>query len=251
LLLVSLLGSCAQFTPKSVGDPISLDFAEGLIAELVETAAGNSSLQGLASFEMVNPDRSLSGKQVILVEKPDRLRAEVLNFFNSPLLLLAANGEHLNVFLPFENYYYSGAASAKNLGRFVRLPLRLDDLLSILFYQPLIIDAESAEAYALKAGGWKLVRHNRLFWQELFFDPERRLVEVNYYNKDGLSLSVDYGKFSGQDRLPRLFEIKVPRLETMVSLEFDELDVNLDIKPELFQIAIPADAKVFLLDQEL
>ena len=146
LLLLPLLSSCAKLAPKLVGEPVSQDFAAGLMQEWLTSSEQYRSLSGLAKFSMVTPERSLNGSQVLLIEKPNSLRAEVLSLFGSPLLLLAANGDRLDALLPFENEFYTGSASAKNLGRFVRLPLKLEDLVNVLLYQPPIIAADNVEA---------------------------------------------------------------------------------------------------------
>lgn len=199
---------------------------------------------------MVTPDRSMSGNQVLLIEKPDRLRAEVLSLFGSPVLLLTADGEELDVLLPFENEFYTGSASPENLGRFVRLPLQLKDLVRVLLYQPPIISAERVTGYDLNGDGWLVERHNPPYRQELFFDAQRRLVEVKYYNRSGLSLAIDYDKFSDEGRMPQQFEINFPKYETTASLKFSDLEINGELDPNLFKLTIPQGAEVFSLENQ-
>lgn len=248
IFLIPLLTSCAKLAPRLVGEPVSQDYVDALVQDWQQVAAQTVSMSGLAKFEMVTPERSMSGNQVMLIEKPDRLRAEILSLFGSPLLLLAANGEELDVLLPFENEFYSGSASPENLGRFVRLPLHLKELVKILTYQPPLIAAEKASGYDLNGDGWLVERQNPPYRQELFFDVQKRLVEVNYYNRSGLSLTIDYGKFSEEDAVPQLIELNFPKHKTTASLRFSDLELNREIEPNLFQLTIPRGAKVFSLD---
>jgi hypothetical protein len=250
IFLIPLLISCAQLAPKLVGEPVSRDFTDALMRDWYQSSEQNESMSGLAKFEMVTPERSMSGNQVLLIEKPDRLRAEVLSLFGSPLLLLAADGEELDVLLPFENEFYTGSASPENLGRFVRLPLQLKDLVKILLYQPPMIAAERVAGYDLNGDGWLVERQNPPYRQELFFDAQKRLVEVNYYNRSGLSLAIEYGKFSDEDPMPQQFEIRFPRHETTASLKFSDLEVNGKLDPNLFQLTIPRGAEVISLEEQ-
>lgn len=250
LVIIPLLSSCAQIAPKLVGEPVSNDFAAELVREWQGFSAQNSSLSGLAKFEMVTPERTLNGTQVLVIKKPDHLRAEVLSMFGSPLLLLAANGDQLGVYLPFENEFYTGAASARNLGRFVRLPMHLQDLVDVLLYRPPMIAAETVEGFALQGRGWLLERNNPPYRQELFFDEQRRLVEVNYYNRSGLSLAIDYEGFTEEGMFPQTFDLSFPRLETTASLKFSDVEVNGEVKQELFELTIPPGAEVFSLEEQ-
>ena len=251
LLTAALLSSCAPVRPKLVGDQVSQDFANRLMQEWSENSVRVTSVQGLAKVKVRSPENSLSGTQVILAEKPDRLRAETLSPFGTPLLLLAADGENLGVLLPSRNLYYTGAASPANLGRFVRIPLRLSDLVSFLLYQPPMISTRSEEAFELQEGGWLLIRNGSSRRQELTFNHERQLVETNYYDTDKLLLKITYGKFSTEEGgFPLLFGIEFPELETTASLEFSEPETNGKLQAGIFKLTPPAGVTVIDLDEE-
>ena len=216
-----------------------------------EISAQVASVQGLAKVKVHTPENTLNGTQVILAEKPDRLRAETLSPFGSPLLLLAADGEELGVLLPTRNLYYTGAATPVNLGRFVRIPLRLADLVSILLYQPPMINALSEQAFELLEGGWLLVRNSSPRRQELTFNPLHQLVEVNYFDRDILLLKITYGKFAeDEDRFPRFFGIEIPEQKTTASLEFSDFATNPELRPGIFQLTPLTGVTVISLDKE-
>jgi outer membrane lipoprotein-sorting protein len=251
LLSTTLLASCAPVRPKRVGDQMTQGFAEMLMQEWSENSSQIISVQGLAKVKVFTTENSLSGTQVILAEKPDRLRAETLSPFGSPLLLLAADGEKLGVLLPARNIYYTGAASPANLGRFTRIPLRLSDLVSFLLYQPPMIDASSEEAFELGEDGWLLIRKGSSRRQELIFNHERQLVGMSYFDHDQLLLKITYGKFSeNDDRFPLLFNIEIPEQKTTASLEFSDPETNGRLRPGIFQLTPPEGVTVVSLDEE-
>ena len=250
-LTISLLASCAPVRPKLVGEPVNRSFADGLMQEWYENSAWVTSVQGLAKVKVHTPEKSLTGTQVILAEKPNRLRAETLSPFGSPLLLLAADGKKLGVSLPSRNIFYTGEASAANLGRFVQIPLRLTDLISVLLYQSPMIAVLSEEAFTLQEGGWLLVRNGSMRRQELIFNQVRQLVEVSYYDGDKLFLKINYGKFSEEGgRFPHLFGIELPESEITASLKFSDLETNGSLRPGIFQLSPPKGATVVSLDEE-
>ena len=251
LLIIVLLAACAPARPKLVGDRMSQGFTDELMREWAERSAQIFSVQGLAKVKVSTPENSLNGTQVILAEKPDRMRAETLSPFGSPLLLLAADGENLGVLLPSQNLYYTGIASPANLGRFVRIPLQLSDLVSVLLYQPPIVKAWSVETFALQDGGWLLVRTGSLRRQELTFNHARQLVEVGYFDRDKLLLKITYGKFSEKEGgFPLLFGIDLPGQETMATLEFSDPETNGSLRPGIFQLTPPDGVTTVFLDEE-
>lgn len=250
-LSLVFVASCAPVRPKLIGGQVSQSIADGLMQEWHENSARVTSVQGLAKVQVRTPEHSLNGTQVILAEKPDRLRAEILSPFGTPMLLLAADGKNLGVLHPSRNLFYTGAATPENIGRFVRIPLRLDDLVSVLLYQPPTIKASSEEAFELKEGGWLLVRHMSPRRQELTFNPLRQLVEVSYFDRDTLTLKITYGKFTEEGgRFPHFFDIEIPGHKTTAKLEFSDPDTNGQLRPGIFQLSPPTGVTVIPLDEE-
>ncbi len=251
LLTTILLASCAPLRTRPLGEPVSRSFAEELMQEWSVTAAGFNSMQGLAKVKMQAPGTSLNGNQVLIVEKPDHLRAETLSPFGVPLLLLTADGAQLGVSIPSQNVYYIGAATAENLTTFVNLPLNPADLVNVLLYQPPLLKSWKEEAYTLQEGGWLLVRHGTLKRQELVFNLLRQLVEVSYFDHNDLVLQVSYAQFSVQGGLfPHMMSLVIPDRHATVSLEFSDLETNADLRSGLFKLAPPAGAKLVYLPNE-
>lgn len=249
-LVVPLLSSCAVQRHSVVGSSLQPSFTADLVAGLSEQSAQVDSVQGLARFKMTSVENSMIGSQVLLVEKPDRFRVETLSLFGSPLLLLAADGDNLRVLLPSYNRYYTGLATAENLSHFVPIPLKLNDLVSVLLYQPPLINASQQESFALEKGGWLLVRRDATLRQELVFNDERHLVEVAYLENDSLFLQVNYGQFAQAPvRFPHLFEIKLPARETTIRIEFSDLEANGKLRPGVFRIDPPSGVTILSLDE--
>ena len=249
VLFVLLLSSCAPVRPD-LGKPVSQGFADGLMQEWLDNAALISSVQGLAEVKVKAPMTSINGVQVLIAEKPDKLRAETLSPFGTPLVSMTTADGQLGVLLTAQNLYYTGAATPENLAQFVHIPLDVPDLVSLLLYQPPLIEAWKEEACNLKNGGWLLVRHGALQRQELVFNQRRQLVEVAYFKDNKLMIRAAYAKFNEQGALyPALLTLEIPEKYATVSLDFSDVETNGRLRPGLFEVKAPAGAKVVYLPE--
>jgi hypothetical protein len=249
--MASLLVSCAPLRPNLVGEPLSGSFADELIHQWYESSARVRSLQGLAKVTVQAPLNSLNGSQVIIAQKPGSLRAETLSPFGSPLLLLAAHDGSLDVSLPAENVYYTGAATPENLDLFVHLPLRLNDLINVLLYQPPLITAWKQEAFMIEKGGWLLKRYGTLSRQEMIFNLDRQLIEVSYFEENNLFMKINYSQILEKVQyFPHFFSLEIPDKHTTVSLEFSEVKINGEVRSESFKLKRPQGARVVYLTSE-
>ena len=248
ILFILVLASCAPWTTRPVGEPVSQAFAEQLLSGWSASAGQVTSLRGLAQIKVEAPINSLSGSQVLIAEKPGHVRAETLSAFGAPLLVLASDGTRLGVSIPPENLYYTGAATADNIVNFIKVPLSPEDLVDVLLYQPKLLRGWKEEAFTLREGGWLLIRHGTLQRQELVFNTLRQLVEVSFFDHNDLLLKVRYGRFQDLGGpFPHQMSLEVPSRFTTVSLEFSDLETNAPLRPGLFQLSPPPGARVVYL----
>lgn len=247
VLSVVLMSSCAPVRPD-LGEQVSQSFADGLVQELIDNSALISSIQGLAKVTVKAPMTSIDGVQVVIAEKPDRLRAETLSPFGTPLVSLTAADGQLGVLLAAQNLYYTGAATPENLELFVHIPLNVPDLVNLLLHQPPLIDAWKEEAFNLKDGGWLLLRYGTMQRQELVLNQNRQVVEVSYFKNNDLLIKATYANFRGHGTLfPALLTLEVPEKYATVSLDFSDAETNGRLRPGIFDVKAPAGAKVVYL----
>jgi len=247
-LSLALLAACAPPLVRLPGTAVAPEVGDTLLADWRASTAEVQTLQGLAKVRARTAEGSLSATQVIVAARPDRLRAETLSPFGTPLLVLAADGARLGVSVPANAVFYTGEASPENLGRFFRIPLRLEDLVDILLYRAPLSAFVERQTLVLQTGGWlvQLAAADRR--QELRFDGQRRLVEIRYYNADRMFLEITYGGFAAPEALPRQIAIALPELETRASLDFEDATYNGKPRAELFRLEPPAGARVVVLD---
>ncbi|MEJ2491298.1 MAG: hypothetical protein P8Y73_04395 [Desulfuromonadales bacterium] len=247
ILTMTLCAACTPLRPQR-GAPVSEAFALQLTQGWQEQADQIGSVQGLAKFELEAPMTHLQGTQVLLVEKPDRLRAEALSPFGFPTLTLTSSNGRLGVHLVPQNLYYTGTANRQNLGEFIHVPLPPRDLVALLLYSPVLIDAWKEEAFALQEGGWIVLRYGSLLRQELIFDAARQLAEMAFYQDNDLQFKVEYAQFTHQAPLyPTRLHLELPEKYATINLQFSDPAVNQPIRSGVFDVAPPAGAKVVYL----
>jgi len=235
LLLVT---GCALVRPPQPLPDVSIEELQGHLLDLSQRFR---SLKGLARVAVATGERNLSGSQVLLAEKPDRIRSEALALFGQPWLILAADGKTLQVFVPGEGRFYSGAASPENLQRFTRLPLRIEDLVHLLLYQVPLLPGE-VRLQATESGPQLLLTDAQGDRQLLDFDRDLQLVASRYFDpQGGLWLEVAYrGFLADQQGFPGELELRMPGYELTAKVSFREVELNAAIPAEKFSLQPPA-----------
>ena len=249
-LLLVLAGCSAVAPPPPLAEtPAAATEGENLLAMWLERGEAVQSVEGLASVKVKTPQGSLSGTQVVIAARPDRLRAETLSPFGTPLLSLATDGRQLTVLLPGDNLYYAGPVTVDNLARFTRMPIPPTALVDILLWQPSLVAFKELSTFRTAGGGWRLLLVAGQQRQELSFDAAARLEQVRYYSGDSLQLSVAYADFAADSPLPRRILLEQPPFALEASLDFRELTVNRPSPPGRFFLAPPPGVAVISLDQ--
>jgi hypothetical protein len=252
VVLLALLWSvagCATLPVHQPGVSVAEDVGRALLHDWLATSRRHDALQGLAKVRVQTAERSVSGTQVLLAERPDRLRAETLSPFGTPLLVMTVDGSDLAVWLPGEKLFYSGRATPENLSRFTRLPLHAADLIDILLARPPVIAHRQLLTFHLPDGGWRVELAAGSRGQHLLFDRDRRLQEVRYFKGEELQLQLLYADAGPElQALPRRIDLEVPGEQTRASLTFTDLVADRPAQAGVFTLAVPAGAVVVRLD---
>ena len=246
LLACALLAGCAP-RPASIPETTLPGVASEALLQLVKTSGTSiQTVRGLAKVKLVGKDRSVGFSQVLLVAFPDRLRAESLSPFGSPLLILASDGSDLEVLLPGEGRFLQGPASAENLRRFTRIPLRLADLVSLLLYRPLLLSWDSMRQDGDGRNLYRLILDGPQDRRQVFtFDAGKRLIGAAYYHGTDLLLEVKYGDFLAAAPLyPQRVELSVPGSGIDATVRFQDVALNVNLPADRFRLQPPAGARV-------
>lgn len=242
VLLLLLLAACAR-PPAAVWT--ELPDVEEVLQGLVENGRQFISLDAEATVVLDVDGRSFSSQQFLLLEKPDRLRADVLTGFGQLLLQLTSDGDDLAVFSNADSagHFFRGAATAENLSRFTRIPMPAEDLIRLMLYDPPLIAYQQSRV--LERNSTLLVQLNNPLEQlELLFDSELQLTGYRYSSDGRLVLEARYERIDQQLFFPRTIRVNLPEENTSVVIKLSELQLNAAIPVQRFRLAPPDNIDV-------
>lgn len=221
--------------------------AEALLRSLHEQGARFRSLQGTAVLRVSRAGERHSVKQVLLVQRPDLFRAEILSPFGQPVATVAASADRLTAFVPGEGKYYTGPASAENLYRLARLPFELRELVRYVFHDvPMLPGA--GDAVLAQDGLYRLERASSDGRrQQLFFDELRRLRKMRFFSGETELLQAEYDELREEDGLPLQLRLALPAADMQIELEWRTVRANGDIPRDRFYLPPPSGAQVLTL----
>lgn len=249
LLLLLLICGCARPLPPEVSLPERS--AVQLRAQLEAITRRYQSLQSSAKIEVVTAKETFAANQVLIVEKPARLRSEILfGPFATPVLSLSINEDKLSVYQPLKGTFAQGSASVANMARFTRMPLRAEDLVGIILMAPPLFSFEKASVSRVAAGDRLDLVAAGGVEQHFTFDTAGNLLQASYLLAERLQLQADYSGFDPQqENFPRRLQVSMPERQVVATMTFSDSVVNVPIPAKNFILKIPAGMKVQSLPQ--
>lgn len=124
LLALVLLSGCAGRQEIKPSKP--LPPAVELISHIEEGRGKVSSLKGMASVKAAYNGKESNVKEVLVVKRPSKIRAETVGLFGNPVFTIVLDGPALSIYKPAENIFYKGSISSHE----IKLPFPLDELRS-------------------------------------------------------------------------------------------------------------------------
>ncbi len=244
LALVAILYSgCARPAPKVWTD---VPTSEALVRRFDIAAERYRTLDTEAKVSLSSRGKFFSTNQFLLVERPSRLRADVLTGFGQLIMQLATDGESVTAFLnhTVPGTFYSGAATRDNLARFVKIPLEVTDLVAVLLHAPPRISWRTARVEPVDDSSLLLFLSNDQHRQEVRFDSLLRVTSCRYFRGESLVLMVEYDDFSDSQDFPWRLKMTVPAQQTVVSVTLKQPVLNTTIDARQFQLKAPEGVPV-------
>lgn len=208
-----------------------------------------TSLKGIGKYRFSQRDKSFSATQVIFAQQSEQLRVETLGLFNSPAMMLSTDGALWTVLLPGEGKAYQGKVSSGLLQKFMRLPLRVEDVVAMLLQHPLLPAWDEDEIRYDKDGSTALVLKNAYgMRQEVWFDLELNIIRFDYFLADGLQMRLSYDDFSQENRFPKQLKLELPLDELEMDFHFTDVEVNVTHPEGRFVLNPPAGYHIIPLE---
>jgi len=216
--------------------------------------ARRARLRGLRAWARLSyeaPEESRRARQLLIVERPDRLRLELLSPFGAVFVLAAADGE-LAAWDRGAATVYRGAASAENLDRYAQVDLPVAVAVDLLLATPPLPDAAgvvSADGAAIKLWQASGSGATVTWFSADALDPLR----VEQQDAEGrVHLRVVYDGWGAVDdvRVPAGVALDLPASRRRIAIALSDVEVNPPLAPALFALATPAGAREVGLEPE-
>jgi hypothetical protein len=186
---------------------------------------------------------------MLAVERPDRLRLEVLSPFGA-VFVLATGGGRLSAYVPDERAVYRGAASAENLARYTQVDLPVSTAVDLILGTP-PLDEGMGGVVSLNEGLVELWQDGGSKVDVAWFTG--RLDPVRYEQRDPDGRVVLRARFDafaeiGGIRLPTQVQMELPGSQQRVDIALGEPELNPVLAGALFELQTPAGMRDVALD---
>jgi hypothetical protein len=249
LAVAGLLAATACRTPVPVLEPLSPGDPRpaALLAAWTQTAEARRGLRGRARIKVDASDDSvhLRGQQILVLERPARLRVEILGLLNQTLAVLVTDGGRFELFNAHDRSYRTGEVSPALLWEQAHLALRPEEAVDLLLGAPAPDPAlRPAAAFGDDVGGVRIdladasnaVRRRagfdalgRLRWLEALDEAGRRLWRAEFR---------DYAQL-GETAFAHTLDLEVDAGGTRAEIRLRDVELNPELPPDIFRLRAP------------
>jgi hypothetical protein len=241
------VGACRTPLPRL--EPLSPDDPRpaALLAEWTRGAEARRGLRGRARIAVDSEDGvHLRGRQILVLERPARLRVEILGLLGQTLAVLVTDGDRFELFDTQDRSYETGEVTPALLWEQVHLALSPAEAIDLLLGAPVPDgDLHPVAAFSDGEGGVRVdladargtVRRRagfdvrgRLEWAEALDGREQRLWRAEFG---------DYAPVEGVD-FAHDVALEVAAGQTRAEISLRDVELNPELPPDIFRLRAPA-----------
>jgi hypothetical protein len=242
LAVALALSACS--TPGALRPLPATDPRPGLLLDAFERSAlERRSLRGRARIDVQGAEGvRLSGRQVVVAERPTRLRVEVLGLFDQALAVLTTDGDHFELFRSADLSFEEGPLRPEILWEEARIALRPEEAIGLLLGAPLPepglvpVRAEGSEDGSVRVS---LAAPGGEERRRLGFDAEGRLLRVEVLAEDGGVLWIaGFGRYAPVGGVPfaHAISLYVAEGDTRAEIRLRDVELNPALPAGIFSI---------------
>jgi hypothetical protein len=188
-------------------------------------------------------------RQRVALERPGRLRIEVLGLFDQTLAVLTTDGAQFALFRVEDRSFETGEVHPGLLWEQARLALTPDEAIDLLLGVPrpgrdfVALGAASTGNGSIRV---ELGPSGGPVRQRALFDADERLRAVELIRSDGrLVWRAQYGDYSDVDGRPFAHEIllEVAAGGTRAEISLRDVELDPELPPEIFLLRVPGAAR--------
>ncbi len=237
----------AALRPLAPGDP-----RPALLLDAFERSAQERhALRGRARVDVEGASGlQLFGRQVVVAERPARLRVEVLGLFDQAIAVLTTDGDYFELFRSADLSFEQGPLRPGILWEQARIALRPEEAIGLLLGAPLPepglvpVRAEGAEdgsvsvSLAAPGGGER---------RRLRFDAQGRLLQIDVFGDDGeVEWTAAYADYAPVGSVPfaHVITLHVARGDTRATIRLRDVELNPELPAGVWSIRPPRSAGI-------
>lgn len=251
----ALAGGLIALTLGLVGCPDRFarpdDFEADPAPLLAAVRAHGEAIQSLSAeltLEVWRDRERVRLRQLVIVERPDRLRIDSLSPFDQPLSTLVSDGQTLSIYALEDQRFYQGRASPENLVRLVPIRLEPRELGALLRGEvPLIDHREATVSWVGATGRYRLDLVGEGQRQRVEFEPlAKRVTETRVWRGERLAYAARLGDYSGTDltAIPRRMRFESPADGLQIDVVVQAHQVNRAIPAAAFTLSVPRGVEI-------
>jgi hypothetical protein len=187
---------------------------------------------------------------VIVAERPDRLRFEILSPFGTVFVLAARDGR-LAAYDRDENTVYRGTASVENLDRYAQVDLPIALAVDLLLGTPPMLPGATG-VVSRDDGCIELWQQSGDDVRVVWFDSKLEPVRYERRGTGGyVLLRVTYADYRavGRVALPTHISVELPPSDRRIDVDLREPEANPPLANEIFALRAPRGSKEVDMDQ--
>lgn len=251
LAVAGLLAVTACRTPVPVLEPLPPGDPRpaALLAAWTQAAEARRGLRGRARIAVDASDGSvhLRGKQILVLERPARLRVEILGLLNQTLAVLVTDGDRFELFNARDRSYQTGDVTPGLLWEQAHLALLPEEAIDLLLGAPAPDPRlQPKAAFGDGAGGvrFDLADTSGAVRRRADFDVEGRLRWLEALDEGGRRLwraeFRDYARL-GEVVFAHTLDLEIDAGGTRAEIRLRDVELNPELPPDIFRLRAPRE----------
>ncbi len=249
LIAVVSLQGCFATREKPPPFPHHTPTADQVLDSLRSRRKAIHSLRSMAKLRYESPRGNESARHILVLERPDRIRIEVLSILGT-LLALTSDGENFAAYVPREQTVYRGASSADNISAYIPIDLTVADLIDHALGTP-PLDLNNAITVDSDQRGIRVSQvrgtNTRIGWYRPDLTP---IAYQELGDNARVLLDATYSDIETIDSTPitTTIELSFPASKQKVKISLRDPEINPRVKPSIFSLPSPAGTHEVDLD---
>ena len=248
-ILVAVLATATACRSVPPAVPLALDDPRpaALLAAWGRSVEARHSLRGRAKLAVDGASTGVRvrGKQVLVLERPGRLRVEILGLFNQTLAVLVTDGERFELFRVDDRSFETGPVHPDLLWQEAHIALTPDEAVGLLLGAPRA-DPSLVPVVALGSSDGSiridLADVEGSVRRRMSFDAEGRLRWIEAVGDGEVEWRASFDRYQrvGDTPFAHSITLDVAAGRTHAEISLRDVELNPELSADIFRLQLPS-----------